>query len=310
MSQETILVTGGAGFVGSAMAHRLTEEGYDVVVVDNLSTGRRSNVPDDATFLEADLSDPSTYESLRDHAVDIVFHLAGQSSGEKSFDDPMYDLQSHVLSTFHLLQFCIEQDVERVLYASSMSVYGDPEYQPVDERHPVDPKTFYAAGKLGAEAYIKLFDNLGLDTTIFRLFSIYGPGQNMENMKQGMVSIYLSFVLDGEELLIKGSTDRFRDFVYIDDVVDAWLAAIDNPATFGETFNLARGERVEVAELVETILDCYGADDYPIEVTDGTPGDQFGIYGDATKLEEAIDWSATTPLETGLEKMIDAEANS
>jgi UDP-glucose 4-epimerase len=191
-----------------------------------------------------------------------------------------------------------------------MSVYGGPEYLPVDETHPVDPKTYYAAGKLGAEAYVKLFDNLGLDTTIFRLFSVYGPGQNMRNMKQGMVSIYLSFVLRGEELLIKGPTERFRDFVYVDDVVDAWIKATNAPETHGETYNICRNKRIEVSELVDTMLDVYGAEDYPIEITDGTPGDQFGIYGNASKLRDDLGWSPTVSLESGLKRMIENEKES
>jgi UDP-glucose 4-epimerase len=147
---------------------------------------------------------------------------------------------------------------------------------------------------------------MGNETTIFRLFSVYGPGQNLENMKQGMVSIYLSFVLDGEELVIKGPTDRFRDFVFIDDVVDAWMAATEAPETYGRVYNLSQGERTEVAELVETIFDCYGVSDYPTKVTDGTPGDQFGIYGDASKIKNDIGWEATTSLRDGIQQMVNA----
>ena len=307
MGTDTVLVTGGAGFIGSTMATRLLANS-DVIIVDNMFSGRQDNVPDDATVVEGDLSEDQTYEKLDGYDIDVVFHLAGQSSGEKSFDDPEYDFESHVVSTFKLLRWCHANDIERFLYASSMSVYGDPDDLPVDEDHPADPKTYYAAGKLGAEAYVNLFDNLGMNTTIFRLFSVYGPGQNMRNMKQGMVSIYLSFVLNGEELLIKGPMERFRDFVYIDDVADAWLSARSEPATYGETYNLARGVRVEVSELVNTMLDCYGEPDYPVTVADGTPGDQFGIYGDATKLNRDLGWSPSVSLEEGLMRMIESES--
>jgi UDP-glucose 4-epimerase len=301
MNNESILVTGGAGFIGSAMVERLIEQGADVLV------GDRKNVPSDVELLEVDLHEDRPLEALNGHEIDTVFHLAGQSSGEKSFDDPEYDLNSHVVSTFNLLRWCKANDVNRILYASSMSVYGDPEYLPVDEIHPVDPKTYYAAGKLGAEAYVKLFDNLGLNTTIFRLFSVYGPGQNMTNMKQGMVSIYLSFVLRGEKLLIKGSTDRFRDFVYVEDVIDAWIKATNEPDTYGEVYNVCRNKRIEVSELVDTMLKVYGEEDHPIEVTDGTPGDQFGIWGDSSKLQNDIQWSPTVSIEEGLKRMIEQE---
>lgn len=309
MTAERVLVTGGAGFIGSAIARRLLNDGVDVVVVDNLSTGRKENVPAGAAFVEGDLADPETLAAVDAESVDAVFHLAGQSSGEKSFDDPEYDLNSHVVSTFNALRWCKSNDISRFLYASSMSIYGDPEYLPVDEQHPFDPKTYYAAGKIGAEAYVDLFENLGLNTTTFRLFSIYGPGQNLTNMKQGMVSIYLSFVLNGEDLLIKGPLDRFRDFVYIEDLVEAWMAAVNDPTTFGETYNLCRNERIEVKDLVETILKCYGNLEYPIEVVGGTPGDQFGIFGDASKLRGDIGWSPDISLEEGISRMIDAETD-
>jgi UDP-glucose 4-epimerase len=306
MSNGSVLVTGGAGFIGSAIAKRLLENGEDIVIVDNLYTGKRANVPAEARLVEGDLAEEETVERLDGDAIETVFHLAGQSSGEKSFDDPEYDFRSHALGTFNLLQWCDAEDISRVLYASSMSVYGEPEYLPVDESHPVSPKTYYAAGKLSGEAYVKQFGNMGNETTIFRLFSVYGPGQNLENMKQGMASIYLSFVMDGDELVIKGSTDRFRDFVFIDDVVDVWMATKDAPETYGKVYNLGRGRRIEVAELVETIFDCYGVSDYPTKVTDGTPGDQFGIYGDASKLEDDIGWEATTSLRDGIQAMVDA----
>ncbi|WP_440991953.1 NAD-dependent epimerase/dehydratase family protein [Haloarchaeobius baliensis] len=305
MTTETVLVTGGAGFIGSAMAERLLDTGREVVVVDNLSTGGRENVPAGATFVAGNTADPATYEAVESVSdVDAVFHLAGQSSGEASFDDPVADLESHVIGTFELLRWCRERDIDRLLYASSMSVYGDPRYLPVDESHPSDPKTFYAAGKRGAEAYVRLFDNLGMETTVFRLFSVYGPGQNMANMKQGMVSIFLSFCLDDGPIVVKGPLDRFRDFVYVDDVVDAWVRALDEPATDGETYNLGRGERVTVDELLETMGEVYDGDPGPVEVTDGTPGDQFGIVADATRLRRDLDWEPSVGLREGLTRML------
>lgn len=310
MGSETVLVTGGAGFIGSAIARQLVDIGDDVIIVDNLTTGQRDNVPDGTTFIEGDISNKNIVNKLDEYEIETVFHLAAQSSGEKSFDDPRYDFRSHVVGTFNLLRWCQSSTVERFVYASSMSVYGDPAYLPVDEQHPVDPKTFYAAGKLAAEAYVQLFDNMGLNTTIFRLFSVYGPNQNMNNMKQGMVSIYLSFLLRDEVLLIKGSTDRFRDFVYIDDVVDAWIEAKDAPATHGEIYNIAREKKITVENLIECMLNCFGDPNYPVEVTDGTPGDQFGIYGDSSKLRQDINWTPDISIEQGLTEMIESENES
>ncbi len=188
-----------------------------------------------------------------------------------------------------------------------MSVYGEPESLPVDESAEDSPMTYYAAGKRGAEAYVTLFDNMGLDTTIFRLFNVYGPNQNLDNRTQGMVSRYLSYVLNEDELVIKGSTDRVRDFVYIDDVVDAWMLTRNAPEAFGETFNVATGTPTTVGELVECMLEEAGSPDFPVEVVGGTPGDQFAIHGDASKLNETLGWSPTVSVEEGLARMVAAE---
>lgn len=308
MSEGSILVTGGAGFIGSHLVSRLLESHSEVIALDDLSTGSAENVPTDATLIEGSIADESVYDSLPTD-IDTVFHLAAQSSGEASFDDPMGDFKSHMVGTFHLLQWCDAHGVDRFVYASSMSVYGDIEYLPVDETHPTDPKTYYAAGKLAAEAYVSLFDNLEMNTTILRLFSVYGPGQNLENMKQGMVSIYLTFLLEEDEILVKGPLDRFRDFVFIDDVVDAFTAVVDEPTAYGQVYNVATGHKTEVRELLETMIRCSEYDDFPIEVTSGTPGDQHGIVGDASNIEADVGWSASTDLEEGLTEMIRAERN-
>lgn len=308
MSRETVLVTGGAGFIGSAMARRLLGTGRAVLVLDDLSTGDRTNVPDGARFVEGSVADPASYDAvtaaLDGDSVDAVFHLAGQSSGEASFDDPEADLESHVRGTFELLRWCRDVGVDRLLYASSMSIYGDPEYLPVDELHPSDPKTFYAAGKLGAEAYVELFDNLGMNTTVFRLFSVYGPGQNLANMKQGMVSIYLSFLLGDGPIVVKGPLDRARDFVYVTDVVDAWLAALWEPTTYGETYNICRGEQVTVEELLETMRRVYDGTAGPVEIRSGTPGDQSRIHGDPARIRKDLGWTAEVELAEGLTRMV------
>lgn len=308
MSEGSILVTGGAGFIGSHLVSRLLESPSEVIVLDDLSTGSAENVATDATLIEGSIANESVYDSLSTD-IDTVFHLAAQSSGEASFDDPTDDFRSHMIGTFQLLQWCDTHSVDRFVYASSMSVYGDIEYLPVDETHPTDPKTYYAAGKLATEAYVSLFDNLEMNTTILRLFSVYGPGQNLENMRQGMVSIYLTFLLEEDEILVKGPLDRFRDFVFIDDVVDAFTAVVDEPTAYGQVYNVATGNKTEVRELLDTMVRCSEFDDFPIEVTSGTPGDQHGIFGDASNIQTDVGWSASTNLEEGLTEMIRAEHN-
>jgi UDP-glucose 4-epimerase len=302
-----VIVAGGAGFIGSHLGSRLLSEGYRVTVLDNLSTGKRENIPKGAAFIEIDLGQPAQYFRLDNLHGDAVFHLASQSSGEASFLDPIYDFRSHAFSTLLLLRWCQKKTISRFLYASSMSTYGDPLYLPLDEAHPQQPKTFYAAGKISAEAYIKLFQNLGMNTTIFRLFSVYGPGQNLANKLQGMVSIFLSYMLEGVPVIVRGSQERFRDFIFIDDVVDAWLAAFSHAVSYGKTYNVASGVKTSIKDLIDVLKEVQGNPHYPVTPQEGTPGDQFGAYADISSICGDLNWQPKTDLRTGVERMMEFE---
>ena len=305
--QKYILVTGGAGFIGSHVAARLVSLGHRVTVVDNLSNGREENVPREAEFVKADLSIEKDFSRLKKISCDSVFHLAAQSSGKLSFEDPLKDLQSHVLATYFLLEWSKKKGVKRFLFSSSTTTYGDPLYMPVDEKHPQHPKTYYAAGKVGCEAYIKLFQTMGIDSTIFRLPNVYGPSQNLKNKDQGMVSIYLSYILENRPIIVKGSLERFRDFIYVDDVVDAFLMALDHPKASGKVYNLGSGLKNRVQEILDALIAAFGYKEYPIEITEGTPGDQFGITCDTTLINRDLEWFANTTIQEGILKTVEFE---
>lgn len=299
------LVTGGAGFIGSHLTRKLLKNGWGVLVVDNLSTGFRSNVPAAAEFLEADVSNERFLEELPKNGVDVVFHLAAQSSGEISFDNPAYDLKTNCLSTVLLLSWCAENNIDRFIYASSMSIYGDVEILPVKENVFPKPKSFYGIGKLASENYLRLYKSHRINSTALRYFNVYGPGQNMENLRQGMVSIYMAYIANNETVIVKGSKDRFRDLIYIDDVINATLAVVDDPVTFGQSYNVATGKKTHVYELLDNIIEAfsYDPDMYPIDYVEGTPGDQFGIYADISKIEKHLGWKPKTEGKEGVKKM-------
>jgi UDP-glucose 4-epimerase len=295
-----ILITGIAGFIGSKIAEEAIRRGYEVIGVDDLSQGFRSNVPSDCKFIHGDLTDISTINDLPKD-IDYILHLAGQSSGEISFDDPVLDLEKNAVSTLKLINYGIEIKAKRLIYASSMSVYGVTQDVAVNESNACKPLSCYGVGKLAAENYLEIYKDQ-LPYTTFRMFNVYGPGQDLKNLRQGMVSIYIAYVINEGHIPVKGGTHRFRDFVYIDDVVNAWLAAITNPGSVNQCFNLGTGKKTTVAELLAKIKKIIP--DFTWAEIESTKGDQFGIYADTSKFRSCFESHSLTELEDGLSKFI------
>ena len=292
------LVTGGAGFVGSAVARQLLTTGNTVVVIDNISTGYRPNVPPNAIFIEGDCSNKSIIDRLLQYKFDAIFHIAGQSSGEISFDDPVYDIHCNTVSTLLLLQYAVTSGCKQFIYASTMSVYGDSLTEVVAETASTNPKSFYAVGKLASERYLQIYNQVyGINFTALRYFNIYGPGQNLENLRQGMVSIYLKQLIsnDFDKIIVKGAPDRFRDFIFIDNVVEITLDCLRNTEMQNKVINIGTGVKTTVGEVIRLLIEKTGIKK-EIDFQKGTPGDQFGIYADnqvlnSVRVNEYIEFS-------------------
>lgn len=298
------LITGIAGFIGSSLAKTILEKGNAVVGIDNLSTGFEENIPEGAIFIKGNCQDPSVIQKLEKYSIDYVIHIAGQSSGEISYEDPVYDLQTNTQSTLLLLDFARKQNCKHFIYTSSMSVYGDVPDIPINEKHSCDPKSFYAIGKLASEFYIKRFsEQYQLPSSTLRLFNIYGPGQNMENMKQGMVSIFLAQALKDGSITVKGSPERFRDFVFIDDLIKVFLEVIKSIPENYTCYNVCSGVKTEVREII-SILQQNIKPSPIVNFSGNTPGDQFGIYGDPSRMNSKLGIKLDTPFKVGFEKML------
>ncbi len=297
-----VLVTGIAGFIGSKLAKSLIERGYEVVGVDNYSTGFKKNVPKESVMIEGDISDPLTINKLNDYSLDYIFHFAGQSSGEVSFENPLKDLKVNTFSTLLLLDFATKKNIKRFFYASSMSVYGDKnEY--VDEQSETNPKSFYGVGKLASEKYLSIYSNRNLKCTSLRLFNVYGENQNLSNLKQGMISIYLSMALKNKNIEVRGSKDRFRDFVEINDVISAIIFLLDtNQENNYEVYNISTNVKTKVKEVIKLILK-YLSPDIEVTYSKSTPGDQFGIYGNNKKINN-LGWNPDIQFDRGLKNLI------
>jgi len=303
---EKILVTGVAGFIGSNVASRFLQEGYSVIGVDDLSNGQIENVPSGIDFIQGDLSQMSTILRLPRECCKVI-HLAGQSSGEISFDDPVADLEKNTISTLNLIRYGIDNRIERFVYASSMSVYGSVENKPVKESHACNPLSCYGVGKRTSEGYLRVYKSQ-LPYVSMRMFNVYGPGQDMSNLRQGMVSIFLAQALAKGLIEVKGSLDRFRDFIYIDDVVDAWFKAATQHSSLGQTFNIGTGVRTTVGDLLDQICLLVPGSRYFVQ--GATPGDQSGIYADTDALQNILGVITFTPLNVGLPKFVEWARNT
>lgn len=298
------MVTGAAGFIGAALAKRLLDEGHQVVTIDNLSTGIKENIPAGCVFIKGNTYDPKIIAELNSFKFDAIFHMVGQSGGVTCWDDPLYDLNSNVTATLMLLDYAKSAGCKAFIYASSMSVYGDENPCPVREEDNIKPKSFYAVGKIASEHYMRIYsDEYGIKCTALRFNNVYGPGQNMNNLRQGMASIYLAYAIKDKKIPVMGAKKRYRDFVYIDDVVEACLlAAKGQEKGLFNVYTIATNRKTTCEQLIEIIKK-----ELPFEITaeykGTTKGDQFGIFCSYEKIYNALGWEPKVKLEEGIHVM-------
>jgi len=279
--KKKILVTGAAGFIGSKICTELIKKNYSIIGCDDFSTGSKKNIIKGIKFIKIDLSNKKAINKLPKN-IDYIFHLAGQSSGEKSFEDPLDDLKRNFISTYNLINYAKEKKIKNFFYASSMSVYGDL----VGKARVKDfckPLSYYGLHKKLSEDYI-INNSNNFNFIIFRMFNVYGPGQDLFNDKQGMVSIYLASILKKNKIIVKGSIKRYRDLIYIDDVVDIWIEGLKNKKMKNKIINLGTGQKTKVSQMLE-ILKKLHATKSKVIIKKNTPGDQHGIYADKSIFE-------------------------
>jgi UDP-glucose 4-epimerase len=306
-----ILVTGGAGFIGSHLSRRLLAEGHAVSVVDNESNGRRENVPPGARYACADVTRLAEVEPTFSRGLDAVCHVAGQVSVIRSFSDPIADLRTNVEGTLNILQLCLRYKVPRLLYASSMTAYGDCRNVPISEIEPCRPDSYYGITKHTAERYVQATaerTDLGFEfcATSLRMFSVYGPGQSFNNPYQGVLGIFSGNLLRGEPITIFGDGEQTRDFVYIDDIVDGWVRALDNPASGGGVFNLGSGQSLSINQLAERAVAAFGhpPGGYEVIRAPARPGEQRTVRANIDRARSVLGWEPRTTFETGLAQTV------
>ena len=298
-----ILITGGAGFIGSALAYRL-KKNHEVHLLDREDNFKKK--PFLGVF-------PEHYADVRQHLLldqefDFIFHLAAQTSGRISQEEPYLDLDTNIKGTFNICNYARYCKAKTIIYISSMAVYGE-QQGPLEEERPLIPVSNYGASKASGELFVKMYEQFGIKNTIFRPFNVYGPGQDMTNLKQGMASIFMAQSILGDQIKVTGSLDRYRDFIYIDDVVEALVLGIE-PRSDGEIYNVGCGAKTTVRELVDLILKVNEKPSSSFTVTEENSheGDQFGSISDNSKLKN-LGWEDSIKLEEGLNKMYESVKN-
>jgi len=302
----TVLVTGGGGFIGSHIVERLLNDGESVRVLDNFATGQRSNLVPFMGDIELIEGDIQSYERAHNaiRGCDAVFHQAALPSVPRSVQDPLTSNASNVIGTLNILLAARDEDVRRVVFASSSSVYGSVPTLPKTEDLPTLPISPYAVAKLAAEGYCRSFTAVyGLETVALRYFNVFGPRQDPMSQYAAVVPNFITAALEGGTINIHGDGEQSRDFTYIENVVDANLAAMSAEGAAGNAYNVACGERVSLNELIEELGRITGQELEPVYGPE-RPGDVKHSLADISRARQELGYEPRVDLQEGLRRSL------
>lgn len=309
---KTVLVTGGAGFIGSHVVDALIQRKYNVVVFDNIATGKKSFVNPKAIFIKGDIYDKIGFEKVfKKYKLYAVLHIAGQPSIVNAFSDPVLDINTNFLGTVNAVMLSLQYGVTRFLYASSMTLYGDKKELPIKETAPANPINYYGVAKFASEKFVHITSQrLDLkkpfNPTSFRMFNVFGPRQSLTNPYQGVLAIFMGKVLRGEPITIFGDGKHARDFIYVKDVAKIWVDAIDNKESYGKAFNIGSGKMISVTTLANTVIAACGLDPktYPIERKPERSGNQRFVEADMKFARKYLKTKLEYTFEEGLKETL------
>lgn len=298
-----ILVTGGAGFIGSHLVDAFLQQGHGVAVIDNLVTGQRENLNPNATFYEMDIRDAAVKEVFQQEKFDVVCHQAAQMDVRKSVEDPRYDAEVNILGTLNLLQASVATGVKKFLFASTGgAIYGEQIEFPATEEHPTWPASPYGVSKLTCEKYIHYYSQVyHLQYALLRYANVYGPRQNPHG-EAGVVAIFTKKMLAGEQPVINGDGKQTRDYVYVGDVVDANLRALQYPEN--DYFNVGTGIETDVNHIFHFIREAVGAD-IPEQHGPAKPGEQRRSVLSYEKAKKLLGWEPKVKLPEGITRTVE-----
>ncbi|MCR3759854.1 NAD-dependent epimerase/dehydratase family protein [Clostridium felsineum] len=294
-----ILVTGGAGFIGTHVVNMLLEDGHKVSVIDNMVHGNGSNLPKNVPLYKMDIVDSSIEDAFKIEKPEIVIHNAAQISVAHSVKDPIYDAKVNVLGSVNILEMCKKYGVKKVIYPASAAIFGEPKYLPIDEKHPLDMISQYGITKHTVEHYLSVYKELyGINYTVLRYSNVYGPGQDSSG-EGGVVSIFAEKLLKGESLCIYGNGEQVRDFVYVKDVAKANLYALNS--LHNEIYNVCTNTRITINHLAELMCSVQGEKVDIIHIGERA-GDIFESYMSYDKINSACGWKPEYDLKSGIEE--------
>ena len=284
-----ILVTGGAGFIGSNLVSKLEALGHYVKIVDMLPN-------DDYCF---DISCYSNFDIINED-FDIIYHVAAQSGGYRSLIEHELDLDWNAKGTLNVCMFAKANNIKKIVYTSTMAVYGEGDW--LKETDELNPLSNYGISKLYGETCVKQFSQFGIDYTIFRVFNTYGPGQNLLNGNQGVVAVFVAQAIKGNKIDVTGPLTRYRDLTYIDDTVNALVLALEDK-TRNQIYNICSKIKTTISEIIDEVIVASNRNSKLFTITNigKHDGDQFGNTGDNSKLKE-IGWSSTISIDTGIKE--------
>ncbi|MHB1688615.1 MAG: NAD-dependent epimerase/dehydratase family protein [Ignavibacteriaceae bacterium] len=298
-----ILVTGGAGFIASQVSDAFVSEGNEVFVVDNLSTGFEKNINSNVKFIKADICDKSLIDLFEKEKFDVVNHHAAQMDVRRSVADPAFDANTNIIGTINLLQSSVKTGVKKFMFASTGgAVYGEQKYFPADEDHLTFPLSPYGISKLAVEKYLYFYHvQYHLNYSILRYANIYGPRQNPFG-EAGVVAIFTSKLLKGEQPIINGSGKQTRDYVFVGDVVKANLLALKDEVS--DVYNVGTSKETDVNELFNMLNKIIGNGQVE-KHGPSAPGEQMRSVITSDKLFKKFNWRPSTPLREGLQKTVE-----
>ncbi len=304
IKNKNILITGGCGFVGSNIAENLATENH-IIIIDNLISGKKENITefqDKVEFINTDIRDYDSILSFFEE-IDLVFHAGANIFIEKSIKDPKYDAEVNVIGTINVLEACRKCNVKRLIFSSSSAVYGDSVSLPIKEDHPIKPDSPYAITKRTSEYYCKLYAELyGLKTVSLRYFNVYGSRQDPYNPYSGVIAIFVNNALNNLPLTIYGDGEQTRDFIHVNDIVNANILAAETKYAKGNVFNVGTGRYISINQLVEIIKQLVG--NTKVKYEPARLGDIRKSVADISLAKEILGFEAKIKFERGLENYI------